>query len=43
LDGFSGSIIRGKVRAEAQNGMKTALEATKTSLQRGTPQGTSGR
>jgi hypothetical protein len=29
LDGFTGSIIRGKVRSEAQNGMKAALEAAK--------------
>jgi hypothetical protein len=43
LDGFTGSIIRGKVRGEAQNGMKAALEAAKASLERGTPHGTSGR
>jgi hypothetical protein len=43
LDGFTGSIIRGKVRSEAQNGMKAALEAAKASLERGTPQGTPGR
>jgi hypothetical protein len=42
LDGFTGSIIRGKVRGEAQNGMKAALEAAKASLERGTRQGTSG-
>ena len=43
FDGFTGSIIRGKAQGEAQDGMKAALEAAKASLERGRPQGTSGR
>ena len=34
LDGFKGSVIRGKVRGEAQKGMLSALKVTKTRLER---------
>ena len=33
LDGFTGSIIRGKVRGEAEKGMQAALRATKAKLE----------
>ena len=33
LDGFVGSMIRGKVRSEAENGMKAALAITKTRME----------
>jgi hypothetical protein len=35
LSGFTGSIIRGKVRGEAEKGMKSALKITKTRLEKG--------
>ena len=34
LDGFKGSVIRGKVRGEAQKSMQAALKATKTRMER---------
>ena len=34
LGGFTGSLIRGKVRGEAQKGMQSALKVTKTRLER---------
>ena len=34
LDGFTGSVIRGKVRGEAQNSMQAALKGTKTRMER---------
>ena len=34
LDGFVGSLIRGKVRAEAAKGMQAALAVTKTQMER---------
>ena len=33
LGGFTGSMIRGKVRGEAQDGMKAALKVTKTRME----------
>jgi hypothetical protein len=38
LDGFTGSIIRGKVRGESEKGMQAALRATKAKLEQ--PQST---
>jgi hypothetical protein len=35
LSGFVGSIIRGKVRGEADKGMVAALRTTKAALERG--------
>jgi hypothetical protein len=34
LGGFTGSVIRGKVRGEAQKGMQSALKVTKTRMER---------
>jgi hypothetical protein len=34
LSGFKGSVIRGKVRGEAQKGMQAALKITKTRMER---------
>ena len=33
LGGFTGSMIRGKVRGEAQKGMQAALKGTKTRME----------
>jgi hypothetical protein len=35
LSGFKGTMIRGRVRSEAQNGMKAAMEKTKAKLENG--------
>jgi hypothetical protein len=39
LSGFAGSLLRGKVRSEAEKGMQAALRATKTMLEDRTPAG----
>jgi hypothetical protein len=35
LSGFVGSLIRGKVRGEAEKGMQAVLTVTKANLERG--------
>jgi len=34
LNGFKGSVIRGKVRGEAEKGMEAALKTTKARMER---------
>jgi hypothetical protein len=34
LSGFVGSLLRGKVRGEAEEGMQAALKITKTGMER---------
>jgi len=44
LNGFKGSVIRGKVRGETEKGMQSALKITKTRMEHGSlPQGSGDR